>query len=93
MLNLTNQGNFVVFLCMNVLVVSLYYETQSDIIVLCCREERKKDEEREKEEKKAKEMKEQTQSESVTQVDGAQDVPTARYIVNMNIQILCLTNK
>lgn len=46
-----------------------------------CREEQKRDEERAKEEQRAKEAKEQSQQEpaGVTQTDGPQQAPTARY--------------
>jgi hypothetical protein len=57
----------------------------------CFREERKKDEERE--EQKAKESKEPVQSESagVTQTDGPQTAPTARYVYTLKSQILAKT--
>ena len=47
----------------------------------CCRAEQKRDEEREKEEQRAREAKEQAQSDlaGVTQTDGPQAAPTARY--------------
>ena len=52
------------------------------MFVCSCREERKRDEEREREEQRAKDTKEQAQSEQtagVTQTDGPQVFPTARY--------------
>jgi hypothetical protein len=48
-------------------------------LVVCFREERKRDEEREIEEQKAKEAKEQAEAASITQTDGPQVAPTARY--------------